>query len=63
MLTGMANFSCLQGMNESHKFGEQGFVTDFTRFLNSQNIYLSCRKPRNNGPFLLKIAILEQYNC
>ena len=29
------------------------------RFSNSQNIYLCQRKPKNNGPFLLQIAILE----
>ena len=37
----------------------KGFVTDFNRFLNSQNLYLYRRKPKNNGPFLLTIAILE----
>ena len=26
----------------------------FERFLNSQNFYLWCREPKNNGPFLLK---------
>ena len=33
------------------------FVTDFSRFLNSR--YLCHKKPKNNGPFLLKIARLE----
>ena len=32
---------------------------DFNRFLNSQNLYLWHRKPRNNGPLLLPVAILE----
>ena len=33
------------------------------RSLNSQNLYLCHRKPKNNGPFLLKIAVLEHFNC
>ena len=32
---------------------------DFDRFLYSQNIYLCHRKPKNNGPFLFTIGILE----
>ena len=30
----------------------------FGRSLNGQNIHLRRRKPKNNGPFLLKMAIL-----
>ena len=35
----------------------------FKGFLNSQNLYLCRRKPKNNGPVLLTIAILEHQNC
>ena len=31
--------------------------------LNSQNIYLCCRKPKNVDQHLLKIAILVNVNC
>ena len=34
-------------------------VTDFNWFLNSQNLYLCRRKPKNDSPFFLTIAILE----
>ncbi len=40
------------------------YVTDLYRFLNNQNLYLCLRrKLKNNGPFILTIAILEQLNC
>ena len=38
----------------THKFSSdvlRDFVTDFNRFLNSQNIYLCHGKLKNNGPF------------
>ena len=34
----------------------KGFCHGFYRILNSQNLYLCRRKPKNNGPLLLKIA-------
>ena len=46
-------------LNMSDYFDLRGFVADFNRFLNSQNIYLCCIKLKNNGPFLLHFAILE----
>ena len=42
---------------------QMGSVTVLTDFLNSQNIYLCCRKPNINGPFLLTVGILEHWNC
>ena len=30
-----------------------GFVTDLNRILNSQNIYLCRRTPKNNGPIFI----------
>ena len=47
--------------NFDYLFSEikRGFVTDFNRFLNRENFYLWRRKPKNNGPFLLTIALLE----
>ena len=41
----------------------RGFVIDFNRFLNSQNLDLCQRKPKTNSPFFLTIAILEHWNC
>ena len=36
-----------------------GFGTDFNRFLNSQNIYLCHRKPKNDGPFLFQKMLYQ----
>ena len=42
---------------------QRGSVTDFNRFLNSQNKYLYQRTTKTNSPFLLTIALLEHRNC
>ena len=47
----LVNFMCLKDF--------KGALSQVFRIsLNSQNIYLSCRKPTSNGLFLLTIAIL-----
>ena len=39
---------------------QKGLCHGFYEIFGQPNLYLCRRKPKNNGPFLLNIAILEQ---